>query len=206
MRFVPYSSKSEWVRRYPHAYPYVNCDAAGNVSGFPHWSHRASCALDVPPEVVDASMRPSTVEALAAAEMGGDHRGRHPRGPASRRPPLSSSGHRLSGSVLLTNAERHVLHAEIYEYFSWLTEQVIQLETSESGRRAVKRANVTASGLRGMLAKLEGMLKVAAGGVRRRANDAGTTGTTTNGGGVEGGAARGGGVEAEEGFPDLNLI
>ena len=164
--------------------------------------------MDVPPEVVDVSMRPCTVEALAAAEMmGGGHyrhrkRGRyHRHASSSRHPPSSyssSSGHRLSGSVLLTNAERHVLHAEIYDYFSWLTEQVMQLETSESGRRAVKRADVTASGLRGLLAKLEGTLKVAAGGMRRRANVAGTTGTTANGGGVEGGAARGGAVEAEE--------
>ena len=59
----------------------------------------------------------------------------------------------------MNNAERDALHVEIYKYFAWLSSKVVELETTESGRRSVKRADYTASGLRGLLSKLEGTFK-----------------------------------------------
>ena len=72
----------------------------------------------------------------------------------------TAGGHRLSDTVLLTNAERDALHVEIHTYFSWLLARVVELETSESGRKAAKRADVTASGLRGLLSKMKSTFKI----------------------------------------------
>ena len=70
-----------------------------------------------------------------------------------------ANGNRLP-NALLSNNERHQLHLEIYNYFSWLTDQVTDLETSEFGRRSVKKADLPAAGLRGLLVKLVTTFKV----------------------------------------------
>ena len=38
MRFIPYSSKENWMAKYPHKMPYVDCDGERNISGnIPLW-------------------------------------------------------------------------------------------------------------------------------------------------------------------------
>jgi hypothetical protein len=180
--FVPYSCKSAWVYRYPHAYPYVNCDVRGNVTGFPHYSPSAISALDIPPEIVDASTSIGMVEAIARGEREMERHCRvdvRGRGAAIRG---RGGRDRLSDFVTLNNAERDALHVEIYKYFAWLSSKVVELETTESGRRSVKRADYTASGLRGLLSKLEGTFKAI-----------GVGGGVGGSGGVGGGGVGGGG-------------
>ena len=154
VQFIPFSSKSAWVTKYPHAFPYVDCDEHGNVTGFPQWSPHAQSALDIPPEVVHVTTQSSTTAAIArSAAVKGKASGliSHKK--------KSALANRL-GNTLLTNQERHQLHQEIYNYFSWLNEQVTELETSEPGRRSVKKANLKVTGLRSLLVKMEGTLNV----------------------------------------------
>eukprot|EP00581_Thalassiosira_minuscula_P011748 CAMPEP_0183719320 /NCGR_PEP_ID=MMETSP0737-20130205/12316_1 /TAXON_ID=385413 /ORGANISM="Thalassiosira miniscula, Strain CCMP1093" /LENGTH=780 /DNA_ID=CAMNT_0025949035 /DNA_START=82 /DNA_END=2424 /DNA_ORIENTATION=+ len=156
-QFIPYSSKSAWVTKYPHAFPYVHCDSSGGVAGFPHWSPAAQSELDIPAEVVHyVATRPSTADAIAKSGA-----------PSAKAVAVASAstaakkrGNRLSREALLSNNERHALHLEIYNYFAWLSAQVTELETSEAGRRSVKKADLPAAGLRALLVKLETTFKV----------------------------------------------
>mmetsp|Transcript_20231 Transcript_20231/g.35972 ORF Transcript_20231/g.35972 Transcript_20231/m.35972 type:complete len:774 (-) Transcript_20231:96-2417(-) len=161
--FLPYSSKAAWVTKYPHAFPYVHCDEEGGVTGFPHWSPHAQSALDIPLEVVHGASQPSTTDGIArssaAAANGAVGKGRVAAMMAAASKKKGGNGNRLPNS-LLSNNERHQLHLEIYNYFSWLTDQVTDLETSEVGRRSVKKADLPAAGLRGLLVKLETTFKV----------------------------------------------
>ena len=56
----------------------------------------------------------------------------------------------------LSNAERDELHLEIYNYFSWLHDELSEMETNQTGRRQVSNAGVSVPGLRSLVAKLEG--------------------------------------------------
>ena len=161
-QFIPYSSKINWINKYPHAFPYVDCDIGGNVSGFPHWSPHSQSALDIPPEIVHVAIQPSTTSAIArsvgsvgklppalSATLAGSKKGSSGSG---------SHASKLSNTILANN-ERNALHNEIYNYFKWLSDTVSELETTEVGRRSVKKADLTASSLRGLLIKMEGAFK-----------------------------------------------
>mmetsp|Transcript_33745 Transcript_33745/g.81585 ORF Transcript_33745/g.81585 Transcript_33745/m.81585 type:complete len:812 (-) Transcript_33745:178-2613(-) len=160
VQFLPFSSRTAWTTRYPGAFPYVDCDVAGNVTGFPFWSPRANSASDIPPGVVVAAAEPTTAGAVArsAAALAGARGVRAAiavnKGQGPGRKSKGGANNRLNGT-LLSNGERNELHNEIYGYFSWLADRVAECETSESGRRAVKKADLSAAGLRGLLVKLE---------------------------------------------------
>ena len=162
-QFIPYSSKINWINKYPHAFPYVDCDIGGTVSGFPHWSPQSQSALDIPPEIVHVAIQPSTSVAIA--------RSAHGRNVGKLPPALSATlagskkgssytgGSSKLSNTILANNERNALHNEIYNYFKWLSEQVSELETTEVGRRSVKKADLSAGSLRGLLVKMEGAFK-----------------------------------------------
>ena len=70
--FLPYSSRRNWIARYPLAFPHVHCDGDGIVAGCPFWSSggggggamgvvvgRAACAT-VPYDASDPSWCPTT--------------------------------------------------------------------------------------------------------------------------------------------------
>ncbi len=155
--FIPYSSRSNWVSQYPHAFPYVDCDKYGRVTGFPFWSPYASNALDIPPEIVQVAMQPSTAAAMTMKRNDG----------------LQSTIKKFGGSggginntnnirlpeALLTHTERNQLHKEIYNYFVWLSDQVEEMETTAFGRRSVKKVCVHAVELRAIVNKLESAFK-----------------------------------------------
>lgn len=160
VQFIPFSSKANWVTKYPHAFPYVDCDNGGNVSGFPHWSPQAQSVLDIPPEVVLAASQPHTIAAMNASAVarGGGGDGWLAATPKSKKKGKGNAN-RLA-NTLLNNNERQQLHNEIYKYISWLTNQVVDLETSESGRRSVKKAKLKVAGLRGLLVKMEATFNI----------------------------------------------
>lgn len=154
MQFIPYSSKSNWVNKYPHAFPYVDCDVLGNVSGFPHWSPHAQNALDIPPEVVSVAIQPSMSAAVArsATVMG-------KATPAGLAASYKKKGGAGLPNTILANNERNALHNEIHNYFSWLADQVTEMETTDAGRRGLAKAGLTSTSLQGLVLKLESTFK-----------------------------------------------
>ncbi|KAL9178296.1 hypothetical protein ACHAXT_001724 [Thalassiosira profunda] len=166
VEFIPYSHKAAWVSKYPHAFPYVDCDAAGNVTGYPFWSPQAGSQLDIPPDVVAVSRQPSTVAALAAGGRASSAAAAAAAGGGKK---AKKAGAKLAGT-LLSNQERKMLHGQIHGYFAWLSERVAELETSEAGRRAVKRSGLRAPALRGLLVKLESTFGDLGKGKKRKAS------------------------------------
>ncbi|KAL7534228.1 hypothetical protein ACHAWF_004763, partial [Thalassiosira exigua] len=164
-RFVPYSSRANWCYNYPHAAPYVEVDARGAATGAPFWSPRAGHAGEVPPEVVRAasSRRAAAVVAAsphAAAAASDCAAGDAPPAPASLAVGRRASGRaadRLAGTVL-ANHERNRLHREMRDYFVWLADTVGTLETTEAGRRAVRRADLRVAAIKGLLVRMESTL------------------------------------------------
>lgn len=149
--FVPYSGKAEWISRYPHAYPYVECTAAGHVGGYPHWSHHCRDASEIPRDVAEGAA--SGLLLGGGAGLAGD--GGLATGTLAGR--QRGSGPKVTG--VLFNSEREQLHCEVYRYFKWLAEKVTDLETSEVGRRNVKKADLSIGGIRKLLVNMEGTFK-----------------------------------------------
>ena len=139
--FIPFTSKTNWVHRYPHAFPYIDCNNEGKVTGFPYWHPNANTALDVPPEVQAESASGKAYHAASARK-------------ARKKSP------KLFQSAILPNDERDELHVEIYKYFQWLHRELVDLETTDPGRRSVRTAGITVSGIQTVLAKMESAFKV----------------------------------------------
>ena len=153
------------MTKYPHAFPYVNCDNFGQVTGFPFWSPLASNALDIPPEIAHVAMQPSTAAAMMMMRIGGGGNGGVKSDMTTKSAAAASStsgggnnNHRLP-NALLTHNERNQLHKEIYNYFVWLSDQVDEMETTEIGRRSVRKVCVHALELRAVVKKLESAFK-----------------------------------------------
>ena len=70
------------------------------------------------------------------------------------------AGIEMLPSSILTNAERDVLHIEIYKYFNWLKTALEEVEVIHAGKRTLGNAcasSVSVNGLRGVM---EGVFKV----------------------------------------------
>eukprot|EP00584_Thalassiosira_punctigera_P012291 CAMPEP_0172560836 /NCGR_PEP_ID=MMETSP1067-20121228/90397_1 /TAXON_ID=265564 ORGANISM="Thalassiosira punctigera, Strain Tpunct2005C2" /NCGR_SAMPLE_ID=MMETSP1067 /ASSEMBLY_ACC=CAM_ASM_000444 /LENGTH=771 /DNA_ID=CAMNT_0013350723 /DNA_START=196 /DNA_END=2511 /DNA_ORIENTATION=+ len=156
-QFIPFSSEAAWISKYPHAFPHVRCSVTGEVTGFPLWSHQAQSELEVPPEVLRAAHSAADVVAEGIKDGRTDPDNATNELPAKRK--NAAGGGRLADTVL-TNGERRELHNEIYNYFKWLSDRVADLETSEAGRRAVKKADLPAAALRSIVLKLEAAFKI----------------------------------------------
>eukprot|EP00804_Cyclotella_cryptica_P010264 CCRYP_016739-RA/>CCRYP_016739-RA protein AED:0.05 eAED:0.05 QI:1/1/1/1/1/1/3/5305/702 len=141
MVFVPYSSKANWMHRYPHAVPHVQCDGEGAVTGYPYFYHDANTARDVPEE---AARRASV------GESGNGYDG----AAVARR---SRKGAKFLQSALLLDAEREELHKEIYIYFSWLQRQLREVEGSSLINA---RTGIDAEGFTTLMAGMKTTFKV----------------------------------------------
>lgn len=78
--------------------------------------------------------------------------------PTKKRKKSSSnnSSPKLISNGKLNDAERSQLHVEIYEYLSWLSEELSGLEKSESGQRKIlRKSGIKVLGIHNILAKFE---------------------------------------------------
>ncbi|KAL7547847.1 hypothetical protein ACHAWF_011117 [Thalassiosira exigua] len=106
--FVPYSTQRNWIDRYPHAVPALECGEDGNL--VVHINNRPY------PNGLGRLASPSS-----AAGAGGFVRGAN-AGPQS----VWGEG------ACLADAERDELHVEIYDYVSWLKDRI---EARGSGKQ-----------------------------------------------------------------------
>ena len=133
MRFIPFSSRANWVARYPHAVPCVSCDETGAI---------VDC---LPPPLVplaagdDVGLSPPKVKKA--------------RGKKKAAPCLLARGR-------LPDLEREKLHIEIYKYLSWLHDELAEMETSSAGQRRVLGSGMQVHGLQSIVAKLEKTFRV----------------------------------------------
>ena len=140
-KFIPYTSKECWHTKYPHAtiqFEYVDGKVIGNVE----WESKNN----------------PIIAAAAAASAG-----KKKKSSSSK---VSKKKKKLSPKLIqrgtLPNLERNELHYEIYNYFHWLHDELVQLETNHTGRRQVSNANISVPAVRGLLGKMEGAFKMLA--------------------------------------------
>jgi hypothetical protein len=137
--FIPYSSKKNWCRRYPHAVPHVECDEAGNVKGYPFLYHDVD-------NLGEVSMEERRAEGAASGE-------RASRKKINRKlPKLFKEGE-------LFDSEREELHKEIYSYFIWLEKQMHEMEDTEEGSLA-STSGINVKGFKKLMAGMKSTFKV----------------------------------------------
>ena len=69
-------------------------------------------------------------------------------------------GPRLSKHAILTNEERDELHREIYKYFSWLHDEMNEMQTSSNGRRSMVDVGGSIGSVRDVMDVMEVGFKV----------------------------------------------
>ncbi|KAL3771868.1 hypothetical protein ACHAW5_003213 [Stephanodiscus triporus] len=149
--FIPYSSRRSWIDRYPLAFPHVFCGENGIVTGYPHWSDGAGWAgwevvnlrrtsfavtgggdgvalTGANPSLSSPSVETTTAIATSLSTS-------TTRGGARRKKKIFPTAH-------LSNDERDELHIEIYRYFKWLRDSLLQ---SSSLSSAVQQAAISSS-------------------------------------------------------------
>ncbi len=176
-------------RRWQHAYPYIECNEVGEVSGFPYWNPSTGTDLSNP---IGGSFHPSlgmgrdacqdnptkyflgrSVEAtaantgndgirtdIAAAATATAVAAAASTAIAASAPTSEKRGKSILRAAMLSDKEREQLHLEIYDYFQWLESELTQLETTHDGRRTTSNAGLVVSGLRNVIARMEGTFRV----------------------------------------------
>jgi len=203
LNFIPYSTRAAWCAKYPNAVPYVECvdvvnsaaaavveggGGGGGVStvvrGYPLWSHNARSVTDIPREVVEAAayhgatssiVVEDNVEiaaAMAAAAGGGGGGGDEEEDDGTKKRPREE---KLLPKGILSNAERSELHAEIYNYFAWLRQQV----KAEGGKKSKSVGGMSSDGLKELLRSMGEALP--------SAKSSGVSTSSSSGGGGGGG-------------------
>ncbi|KAL7550618.1 hypothetical protein ACHAWF_013837, partial [Thalassiosira exigua] len=116
--FLPYSSKWNWLDRYPHAEPALECDESGKVTVYlnyrPYPNGLGEVHRDRAGEEAAAAAKGAAKEAEAATAP-----------PPKRRGPKKKFN---PDAERLTELERDELHAEAYDYFRKLKERLEELE------------------------------------------------------------------------------
>ncbi|KAL7552085.1 hypothetical protein ACHAWF_015301 [Thalassiosira exigua] len=101
--FVPYSSKRNWRDRYPHAAPTLECKEDGAIHELPNNFSSQECALGERGAVDSVEE-----EALSEGNPAPEEEDSEPNSP------------------IYTAAERDQLHVEIYDYLSWMHEDLAE--------------------------------------------------------------------------------
>ncbi|KAL7546469.1 hypothetical protein ACHAWF_009804 [Thalassiosira exigua] len=142
-KFVPYTSREGWERRYPHARPTIECDEDGAVRGLPQFPLPA----EIHSEPVDAD------DGVGADATSGR------RDETATTKAIRRDRSKLIRDAALLDPERSRLHLEIYKYLAWLAARLDGIETAERGRASVRRAGISPSALQNLLTKMEGTFR-----------------------------------------------
>ena len=142
--FIPYSTKQNWVDRYPHAAPALETTESGEIVVYLNWRPYPNGLSELGRGADDASQQPTLNEATTASADTNieDDAKIDDCAPAkkkrkhSRRRTLNI----MQDKSLLPDAERDELHVEIYNYFSWLHEKLSAIERKNEAAEAAATA------------------------------------------------------------------
>lgn len=186
-KFIPYSSHQQWIARYPHAIPIVECDMDGKLRVHAHSSAGASTT----------TTSTTSHEMRSASDL--MNKQSKKRKVANNKKSKSKPSPKLLSNGCLPNMERDELHIMIHQYFTWLHDELVTMETHATGRRLVSNAGVSVPALRSLVSKLEGAFRAVQQHQQQsilKVNDGGSGGS--GGGGGEG-SSGGVGVMSEDG-------
>ena len=128
--------------------PYMVCDSNGDINALSFFQQSIN---DGPSKAIDISCNQAQTTPSAESSGIALHR------PSKKQKQSSSS--KATNSLLpfasLTDLERSQLHIEIYNYFSWLHAELVELETTNSGRNRIRREGISVPGVQNLMSKLE---------------------------------------------------
>lgn len=138
LMFIPYSSKDNWVARYAFANPSIEVSEDGQL----HHLFQHSLTSEQLGKLI-ASGNSSNAPSEAAAGGNTEATKRHSQ--LKQRQKKRRAGMELLSNSILTNAERDVLHVEIYKYFTWLKTALEEVEVTHAGKRTLGNACATST-------------------------------------------------------------
>eukprot|EP00970_Alexandrium_tamarense_P001477 scaffold154_cov185-Alexandrium_tamarense.AAC.5 len=157
--FIPYSSKENWIAKYPHAAPALECDEEGKVTVYLNYRPYPNGLQES--KVEEHLLERETPAAAAAAGGGGISRASATTiATTTTTKKRKRGGPRLSKHAMLTNEERDELHREIYKYFSWLHDEMNEMQTSSNGRRSMVDVGGSIGSVRDVMDVMEVGFKV----------------------------------------------
>ncbi|KAL3778799.1 hypothetical protein ACHAWO_012138 [Cyclotella atomus] len=140
LEFIPYSAKDAWAAAYPFANPSLEVNADGQlVQLIQH-----SLTSEQLGRLI-ASGNSNTIHYdPEAAELGSGDASKKVMYPQlQQRKKHKRAGMELLSNSVLTNAERDVLHVEIFKYFAWLKVALEEVEVTHAGKRTLGNACAT---------------------------------------------------------------
>eukprot|EP00804_Cyclotella_cryptica_P014421 CCRYP_004766-RA/>CCRYP_004766-RA protein AED:0.14 eAED:0.14 QI:136/1/1/1/0.75/0.6/5/584/451 len=155
--FIPYSSKGNWVNKYPHADPALDCSETGEVTVQLNWRPYPN-ALESMGNETKGHDTDSRAENHVTTQ--GTSNISYPQLKQAKHSKKRKFGFEETETAHLTNAERDVLHIEIYKYFRWLKDALYQMETVYAGKRVLGNACATSDAIGQALDVLESTFKV----------------------------------------------
>jgi len=129
--FLPYSSKRNWVDRYPHARPALECTREGEVVVL----SRSDASLGAP----GAEDERMVMDASALTEETDNNNNDNNSSNQKRKRPRVREN-MLKDATYLPDAERDELHIEIYKYLKWLHDKLEKIEKKAAEAAAAKWA------------------------------------------------------------------
>ncbi len=148
--FIPYSTKRNWVNRYPHAAPALECNENGEVVVFLNWRPYPNGLQEIKDE-----------DGIFARGSSGSKKRSSSKSPANNnRNKKRKFGVELTPNSILSNPERDMLHLNIYTYFQWLQSQLVEMETTFSGKKFLGNACARVDDLGRCLGVLKETFKV----------------------------------------------
>lgn len=141
----------------------MECNEQGLVKGIPYFHQCISGGPDTPVQnsiqtfAMDTAVQ--TAIQTASASTSNANSLKELVRPSKRLKRGNTDPPKLIPSGNLFDAERSQLHIEIYEYFSWLKSQLLEIETSAGGWRRVQRAGITVAGIQNLMTKMEGTFR-----------------------------------------------
>ena len=136
--FIPYSSKDNWNSAYSFAIPSLECSASGQMKLLSPQSLKGPTN--------DTSKSPTTSPI------------KYPQ--LKQRKSGRKAGIELLSSSKLTNAERDVLHIEMYKYLTWLRVALEEVEVVHAGKRTLGNAPATSSSVGEVVEAMDRAFKV----------------------------------------------
>jgi hypothetical protein len=174
--FIPFSNKRNWLNKYPHADPALDCNEAGELTV--HFSlgpdtNALEHGCNQPKHHHTDTQPNNDATAPASSNISYTH----------IKPPKISKKRKFgieeTVTARLTNAERDVLHVEIYKYFRWLKHALYQMETDNAGKRMLGNACATSDSIAQALDVLESTFKVISHNINEEAGGAAPTAAAT---------------------------
>eukprot|EP00571_Detonula_confervacea_P011465 CAMPEP_0172304340 /NCGR_PEP_ID=MMETSP1058-20130122/5760_1 /TAXON_ID=83371 /ORGANISM="Detonula confervacea, Strain CCMP 353" /LENGTH=560 /DNA_ID=CAMNT_0013015529 /DNA_START=54 /DNA_END=1733 /DNA_ORIENTATION=+ len=139
--FIPYSTKRNWLDRYPHAAPALETTEHGKIVVYLN-SRPYPNGLGEMGGGDDAGQQPAAMAVSADTKM--DDQDAPMPSEKKRKRKSSQRLNIVQDNSLLPNAERDELHIEIYNYLSWLHDKLADIERKAEAEAAEAAAEAEA--------------------------------------------------------------